>query len=206
MKRVPLIPTLLVTLAVAAMIGLGWWQLLDRLPQKEAFLARLEQNPARPPVAFPRGPDDTLLFRRSSGFCLPPVSITLAGAGSAGYRAIGACRTGAEGPGMLVQLGTTRDPMAKPVWNGGPVSGYISRAPDSRSLIETLVRHQPQRMMLVAASPAAGLSANPAPDVGAVPNNHLAYAGQWFFFAAIAAIIYALAVRNRLRPPAPTKA
>ena len=55
-------------------------------------------------------------------------------------------------------------------------------------------------MMLVADTPAAGLEANPSPDIDAVPNNHLAYAVQWFLFAAIAAIIYALAVvwRNRM--------
>ena len=40
--------------------------------------------------------------------------------------------------------------------------------------------------MLVADTPPAGLAANGTPDLGAVPNNHLAYAGQWFFFAAVA--------------------
>lgn len=197
MKRIPLLPTVLVILAVAAMIGLGLWQLLDRRPAKLAYIARLERNPALPSVAFPRFPDDTLLFRRAGGYCLQPMSITLAGAGSAGFRAIAACRTGAEGPGMLVQLGTTRDPKATPRWSGGPVSGYLTHAPDARPLIATLFNHEPQRMMLVSSAPLAGLSPNPAPDVGTVPNNHLAYAGQWFFFAAVAAIIYALALRRR---------
>ena len=36
------------------------------------------------------------------------------------------------------------------------------------------------------------------PDIGLVPNNHLAYAGQWFFFAAVAALIYLVALRRRL--------
>jgi len=35
-RRFPVLPTLLVALAVAAMIALGLWQLLDRLPKKEA--------------------------------------------------------------------------------------------------------------------------------------------------------------------------
>jgi surfeit locus 1 family protein len=30
-----------------------------------------------------------------------------------------------------------------------------------------------------------------------VPNNHLSYAVQWFLFAAIASVIYVLAVRRR---------
>ena len=52
---------------------------------------------------------------------------------------------------------------------------------------------------VVAMPPAAGLAANAPPDLDSVPNNHLAYAGQWFFFAAIAAIVYVLAVRRRER-------
>ncbi|NHN21599.1 SURF1 family protein, partial [Bacillus amyloliquefaciens] len=46
MRRIPLIPTLVVGMAVAAMIALGLWQLLDRLPAKEAHIARLARNPA----------------------------------------------------------------------------------------------------------------------------------------------------------------
>lgn len=199
MKRWPIIPTIVVALAVAAMIGLGLWQLLDRLPKKEAFLAQLSANPTRPAIAFPRFPDDSLLFRRASGFCLQPVSQSLVGAGASGYRVIVQCRTGAEGPGMIVQLGTTRDPKAKVAWPGGKVAGFISHAPDSRSLIATLFDHRPHELMLVAAVPPAGLTANGSPDVSSIPNNHLAYAGQWFFFAAIAAIIYVLALRRRTR-------
>jgi surfeit locus 1 family protein len=82
-KRLPVVPTLLVAIAVAAMIALGVWQLVDRLPKKDAFLAQLAANPGRPPIAFPRFPDDSLLFRRASGFCLQPTSIALAGAAPA---------------------------------------------------------------------------------------------------------------------------
>ena len=35
------------------------------------------------------------------------------------------------------------------------------------------------------------------PDPSDLPNNHLAYAGQWFFFAITAFIIYVLALRRR---------
>lgn len=199
MRHVPVLPTLLVTLAVATMIALGLWQLLDRLPQKEAFLAQLAANPARPPIAFPRLPDDRLLFRRASGVCLAPAAITRAGAGAAGYRLIAACQTGAEGPGMLVQLGTTRDPAANTDWRGGAVSGFISHAPDGRSLIGSLFDRSPRRLMLIADTPAPGLQPNGRPDLGAVPNNHLAYAVQWFVFAGIASIIYILALRRRAR-------
>lgn len=197
MKRIPLIPTIVVALAVAAMIGLGLWQLLDRAPKKEAYLAQLAANPAKPPIAFPRFPDDRLLFRRASGLCVRVTGQRLAGAGKAGFRLIADCATGAEGPGMLVQLGTTTDPAYKDTWTGGPVTGFISHAPDARSLIGSLFDHTPQRLMIVADRPAPGLAANGQPDLSSVPNNHLSYAVQWFLFAAIAATIYALALRRR---------
>ena len=203
MKRIPLLPTLLVGLAVAAMIALGLWQLLIRLPEKEAYLAQLAANPGRPPVAFPTVPDDRLLFRRVAAMCLTPTAIHLAGAGAAGYRAIASCQTGAEGPGMAVQLGTTRDPNARVAWAGGAVSGYLSHAPDARPLLAGLWDHSPRPMLLVADTPPPGLAANRPPDLSAVPNSHLAYAGQWFFFAAVASIIYVLALRRRLHAPSP---
>lgn len=197
--KLPVVPTVVVGLAVAAMIALGCWQLFDRLPQKEAFLAQLAANPAKPEMAFPRGNDDTLLFRRVRGFCLQPVKIDRAGAGSSGYRLIATCRTGAEGPGMIVQLGKTRDPNFKGAWKGGTVTGYLSHTPDSRPLIATLFDKSAKPLMLVADTPAPGLSPNGAPDLNAVPNNHLAYAVQWFVFAGVAAVIYLLALRRRGR-------
>jgi surfeit locus 1 family protein len=197
MKKIPVVPTIVVAIAVCGMIALGIWQIAVRLPEKEAYLAQLAGNPAKPSVAFPRQPDDSLLFRRASAFCLSPVSITRAGAGNAGFRLIAACRTGAEGPGFKVQLGTTRDPNKQVAWRGGEVSGWISHAPSARPLIAGLLGHVPQEMLLVADRPIAGLNANTQPDIGLIPNNHLAYGVQWFLFAAVAAIIYAVAVLRR---------
>ena len=198
MRRLPVLPTLIVGLAVAAMIALGLWQLLDRLPQKQAYLAQLAANPTRAPIAYPLFPDESLLFRHTVGDCPPPVTIRRAGAGAAGFRLIATCSV--PRGSMQVQLGTTHDPRAETGWPGGRVSGYIAHAPDSRSLIQSAFDHRPQAMMLVADTPAAGLEPNPSPTIDAVPNNHLAYAVQWFLFAGIAAIIYALAVvrRNRM--------
>ncbi|MGW8134625.1 SURF1 family cytochrome oxidase biogenesis protein [Sphingomonas zeae] len=197
MKRLPILPTLIVGLAVAAMIALGLWQLLDRLPQKEAYLAQLAANPARPVIAFPLFPDDGLLFRRTVADCRPPITIRRAGAGAAGFRLIATCSV--PKGSLQVQLGTTHDPRAESDWRGGRVTGYVSHAPDSRSLIQSAFDHRPQAMLLVADTPAPGLDANPRPDISGVPNNHLAYAVQWFLFAAIAAIIYVLAVARRNR-------
>ncbi len=196
MRRLPILATIVVGLAVLAMIGLGIWQ-LQRRGEKEAYLARIAGNPAKPEMAFPKLPDESLLLRRAGGFCLEPLSILSQGAGSDGYRLIAECGTGAEGPGMLVQLGTTRDPKTRPAWKGGKVSGYIGAAPDSRSLIGKLFDHEPQRQMLVLDQPVAGLGPNRRPELSTIPNNHLAYAVQWFLFAGIALTIYGLALRRR---------
>jgi cytochrome oxidase assembly protein ShyY1 len=52
---------------------------------------------------------------------------------------------------------------------------------------------------LVADPPLAGLEANERPDPSEIPNNHLSYAVQWFLFALTALVIYAVALRRRLR-------
>lgn len=200
MKRVPIVATILVVLAVAAMIGLGVWQ-LQRRQEKLAELAVLAANPSKPAIAFPiPAIGDDLLFRRAGAFCLKPVSFALDGAGKAGFRVIARCATGAEGPGFSVQLGTTHDPEFKPQWTGGKVNGTIGHAPSSTPLIATLVRKAtPRELLLVADTPPPGLTANEMPSIESIPNNHLAYAVQWFLFAGIAVIIYLLALRRRAR-------
>ncbi|MEO6215389.1 MAG: SURF1 family protein [Sphingomonas sp.] len=206
MKRFPVFATILVGLAIAAMIALGVWQ-LQRRGEKEALLAQISANRTLPPIAFPRIPvGESMLFRRASAFCLQPVSFKAEGGRSAtgrtGWRQIAQCRTGAEGPGFAVQIGVASAVDAKPNWKGGEVSGYITHLPDHRPLIASLFSRAPKTLMLVADKPAPGLGANPEPDLSAVPNNHLAYAVQWFLFAAVAAIIYGIALRKRLKATA----
>ena len=196
MRRVPVVPTIVVAACVALMIALGLWQIAIRLPQKEAFVAELRANPAKPAIAFPATPDDALLFRRASADCRGPIAIVAKGAGASGFRLIATCRGG-----LMVQLGTTHDPNARIAWQGGATSGYLGHAPDGRSLIGALLDRRPPAMMLVADTPPAGLTANAPPDPESVPNNHLSYGVQWFFFAAVAAVIYAIAVRRRLVAP-----
>jgi surfeit locus 1 family protein len=194
-RRLPVIPTIIVAAAVAVMIGLGIWQ-LQRAKWKEGLLARYAEAERLPPITWPTVPlrDAQLpLFRHATGVCLRPVGRrAVAGenrGGEPGYVHIIDCVTGAEGPGMSVEVGWSKDPNAKTSWNGGPVSGII--APDRRS-----------RMRLVAASAPPGLQPSAPPSIGSVPNNHRFYAVQWFSFAAIALIIYGLAVRKRLKDDA----
>ena len=191
-RKLPLIPTLIVAAAVAVMIALGFWQ-LRRAVEKDALLERFRAAQTLPPISFPTGPihEHRLpLFRHATGLCLQPVARrSTAGrnrAGEPGYSQILACRTGAEGPGMSVELGWSKNPNVAVKWPGGLVSGII--APDSRT-----------RMRLVAASSPPGLEPSAPPSIEQIPNNHRSYAIQWFLFALIAAVIYGLALRGKLK-------
>lgn len=189
--RLPLIPTILVALAVAVMIGLGVWQ-LERRQEKEALLATYRAAAGKPPIGWPTMPskDPLPLFRHATANCLQVVGFrTAAGQnlkGESGFLVIAECRTGAEGPGLALELGWSKDPNAGRTYSGGLVSGVI--APDRIS-----------RMRLVAASPGPGLAASAPPSPATIANNHLSYAVQWFLFAGLAVLIYWLALRQRWR-------
>jgi cytochrome oxidase assembly protein ShyY1 len=208
--RFPVIPTILVAAAVATMIALGIWQ-LGRAEEKKALQRQYERNLALPPMALPRGAvaDDSLLYRRATAFCLEVTNWRTAGGKSAsgrgGTRFMAECRTGAEGPGFVAEMGVSTDPKAKPAWKGGEVTGRIVPEPRSGGLFERLAgKSPPPRPMIVAERPAPGLQAS-APPAAEAPNNSLAYAFQWFFFAAAAAGIYLLALRRRKAPPPPPR-
>lgn len=202
----PLIPTILVLIAVAVMIGLGVWQ-LQRKAEKEALVALHQRNMAMSSlVAYPELPPvaDAFLYRKSSVVCLEPVRWDPRSGtdrkGKAGFRMIAECRTGAEGPGVLVDVGIGDD-FTPPKWTGGIVQGTIVPGPDQPTVMARATGNAvPARAMLIADTPATGLRASAVPSADDTPNNHLAYAGQWFLFAAAALIIYILAVRRRLRP------
>lgn len=202
-RRFPLLPTLVVGAAILVMVGLGIWQ-LQRRGEKEAMLALAAANPAKPPISFPSIPPvpAELLFRRSSLHCLEVVGWQMeagrAADGSVGYRYIARCSTGAEGPGALVALGVAKQPDLRPGWKGGQVRGWISEEPDHRTLLSRFGGDAPPlRPMLIAERSPEGLKPVAPPSVEDVPNNHLAYAVQWFFFAAVAGLIYALALHRR---------
>jgi len=185
MRPIPLIPTFLVLVAVAVMVSLGFWQ-LRRLHEKEALLAHYAgAKGAAQEVAWPRdraGQED-LLYRRARLDCA-----TVTGHSSIAGRndkdQSGAAQTAdctlADGTRALVVLGWSRLPMAAGGWEGGPVHGIVAPGP-----------------RLVATPPLAGLEANAIPDPSEIPNNHFAYAIQWFLFAATALVIYTLALMKR---------
>ena len=190
-RRWPLIPTILVALAVATMIGLGVWQ-LQRREEKLDLLGRLAAARNLPSIDWPTAPfaGPLPLFRAATGHCLAVTGFrTAAGRnrdGETGFLVIADCRVGAEGPGMAVELGWSKNPNVGREYKGGVVSGII--APDSVA-----------RMRLVSTAPGPGLVASAPPSPDSIPNNHLAYAIQGFLVAGLAAVIYFLALRRRER-------
>jgi surfeit locus 1 family protein len=79
-------------------------------------------------------------------------------------------------------------------WKGGTVLGTQSppRPTDAIAGCPKCYRHR-----VIADPPLAGLQPNARPDPRNIPNNHLAYAVQWFLFAGVALVIYGLALRKR---------
>jgi surfeit locus 1 family protein len=208
-RRIPIFPTLLVLAAVAVMVRLGFWQ-LDRLGQKEALLTRFAaassnsdempfpsffqgQRGASGNWRFPvmkTGVAETALYRRSRVDCRS-ISDWQAKSGSNakgenGWAHIALCEI--EGNRAVYIVAGWSRASQTPTWGSGLVTGVISPG-------------GPAGARLVADPPLAGLEANAKPDPSNIPNNHLAYAVQWFLFALTALVIYALALRKRLAAP-----
>ena len=188
-RRIPVLSTMLVLAAVAAMIALGFWQ-LRRLQEKESLLARYAQAQttsveARWPVTSEGYP--AALYRHAHLDCAEVERIdSIAGrslGGQAGWAQVARCRL-ADGQAAAIALGWSEQPQP-PHWSGGKVRGFIG--PMGRGI------------KLVASPSQAGLEPLALPDPRDIPNNHLSYAVQWFLFAATALVIYALSLRKRWR-------
>jgi len=192
-RRLPIIPTIIVLLAVATMIGLGVWQ-LQRAQWKQNLLDHYHQaltlsSDAPYPAANP-AEVEKVLYRHTTVDCRSTSGKwnSIAGRNAddeVGYVHVILCDIGG-GKTAYVQAGWSQSPQA-PQWSGGQVAGIISSY------------NQGGGARLIASPPLAGLEANATPDPADLPNNHLAYAGQWFFFALTALVIYVLAVAKRGR-------
>ena len=165
--RIPVIPTILVAAAIATMIGLGVWQ-LQRMAWKEDLIAQMSAADA---------------YRADSVECrvdaAPDIRIGRSAAGQTGYRYLVPCGA------LTLDLGWSQRPDALGVVRmEGQFSGQRATRGDAARI-------------LVLDQPIPPLAKSELPNPADLPNNHLAYAGQWFFFAAAAAIIYVLALRRR---------
>jgi surfeit locus 1 family protein len=190
-RRVPIIPTVIVLAAVLTMIGFGIWQ-LQRAEWKEGLLARYRQAQAlSSDVPWPK--DDSALraafFRHSNLICFNPgADAPIAGRsadGEAGWAHLFSCdlAPGGQGGKANVIMGWSKDPAPR-IFRGGRLRGFIA---SSGSLVV-----DPDLVL-------PGLRPSAHPDPNDLPNNHLSYAFQWFFFALTALVIYVLALRKRWR-------
>lgn len=204
MRRLPVIPTLIVALAVATMIALGIWQ-LQRAAWKEALLAdygRAMTMPAvdlDPLLASGRSLTD-FSFRRALVTCDARDAAVDAMAGRNAADVTGqayyvACRPGASGIAGRLRINAgwaDRPDVTQRLTLSGIVAGRLGAVGADGPIT------------LVSATPASPLAtASAPPDLAVIPNNHLLYAWQWFFFAAAAAVIYLLALRRRNAPKLP---
>lgn len=191
-RRLPLLPTIVVLIAVGIMIRLGFWQ-IDRMHQKAELLVRYEaadhSSADVPPSQF-GGDRDAILYRHTA-FACDHVSTRSAIAGLSATGASGIahtvqCQSAADRTAVpvTVTLGWSTNP-APPAWDGGQVAGIV--APMGKAGVR-----------VVADPPLANLQSNARPDPKDLPNNHWSYAIQWFLFALTALVIYGLALRKRL--------
>ena len=200
MKRLPILATLIVAAAIAVMIGLGVWQ-LQRAEWKERMLAELATAPSRPAVdldpLLARGGDapGDLAFRRALVSCtardaVPTLRAARSLDGASGFGVFIPCRPPAGGWADRIEVNagwTLQADYRTPITLAGITAGTIGTVEPDGPII------------LTAATPAPGLAASAAPAIADIPNNHLMYAVQWFFFAITAGLIYLLALRRRRR-------
>jgi surfeit locus 1 family protein len=171
------------------MIALGFWQ-LQRRDWKEGLIARYQRaQTMSSDVPWPRDKAETerSLFRWSGFNCQRVLAMRVTAAsnvaGRGGVAQIAQCAIDGGGKAE-VALGWSL-PTQTFTWNGSEVRGIIGPGGTYGAVLH-------------AGTPAAGLQPLALPDPSDLPNNHLAYAVQWFLFAFTATVIYGLALRKRL--------
>lgn len=206
MRRLPLLPTLVVAGAVAAMIALGIWQ-LQRSAWKERLLAEYAGAAALPavdldPLLDGGGPLPPLSFRRVLISCdardaAPEIRAGRSAGDVPGQVYLVPCRPGAAGLAGRIRVNAgwaNRPDAVRRLSLGGIVAGRLGPVEGDGPVT------------LTAASATPPLTPSQPASLETISNNHLLYALQWFFFALAAAVIYGLALRKRnaaTLPPEP---
>ncbi len=169
MRRLPILPTLIAAAAVAIMIALGAWQ-LQRAEWKQSLIRNLEASS-----------DDRPIARACRIDAVPEVRAGRNRNGETGYRYLIPC---GDSDGMMLDIGWSQRPDA------------IPRVRENRSFTGIRAPGDGPNPILVLTDPLPPLAASGLPSPADLPNNHLLYAIQWFFFALAAAAIYMLALRR----------
>ena len=214
MRRLPLIPTLMTLIMVGAMIYLGFWQ-LERREWKHKLIASLEAAQHLPPVTpseFYRSMigAGSVQYRRAVVACHPgrvtPYDFRggESATGQSGFLVLIACRepafTRGRGPDIVVVAGfSDRPELRQPLIVDTEFDGTIIERPYDK---------QPGRpmFMLIPKTAVPPLKPSRLPSPEDLPDSHLSYAVQWFSFATILAVIYAIFILRRPRADKATAA
>ncbi|KLI64031.1 hypothetical protein AAV99_06635 [Aurantiacibacter marinus] len=193
MRKIPIFSTIVAVAAAAVMVMLGFWQ-LGRADEKEAMIVAslaAAQQPDPLPWAEAVQLGEAAQYRLTTLPCERVLEMrAVAGrnaSGQSGYAHSAICEV-AEAGQAEAALGWSREPNGYS-WDGGDVTGMITLT-------------GPVELRVTASEPPSDLQPLAQPDPTDLPNNHLAYAGQWFFFAITALVIYWLAIRRRWRDEA----
>lgn len=188
----PVVPTIMVALAVPMLAGLGVWQ-LQRHTWKEGLLATYARNIDAAEIDLDGHPFDAdMQFRNVSVtiHCPAAPSVQRAGRslrGEAGFSHFLACTAGGQPLELNAGWSARTGPQPLPEIDA-PVRGLLLQEPAGGWL-------------LVARDgvPPLGPSLPPGPDT--IPNNHLMYAIQWFAFALVLLLIYGVWLKRWLAQP-----
>lgn len=207
-RRIPLLGTAIVFALVAFLIGLGIWQ-LQRAQWKAGLIARLEAAPSQP-LLEPQDFLDAMLglksvqYRRAQHICRPslegqpirPYDIKggSSRSGQGGFLVLISCRPNDKAPDIVVVAGWTRNPdaMRQTYTVDTMFEGLIIEHPYGDA------KDRPQ-FMLIPTTAIPGLAPSRLPSPADLPDNHIAYAGQWFGLAAALLAIYGLWLRRRAK-------
>ncbi len=201
-RRMPILPTLITMIGVLILCGLGRWQ-LERREWKHRKIAELAAAPHLPPVSpgeFSRAlaREHSIQYRRAEISChggaKKPYDLRPGASfgGTSGYFVLFSCRPNDRPPDIVAVAGWTRrlDVRDQTVVLDSELKGII---------IERPYGDEPGRpaFMLIPDQPIAPFGRPRQPVAADLPDNHLAYAGQWFGLAIALSAIYGLWLRKR---------
>jgi surfeit locus 1 family protein len=210
-RRIPIIPTIVTIVGVLILCGLGRWQ-LERRAWKRDLIDRLAAAPNLPEVtpqefrAAMLG-DVSVQYRRASIDCFagPKQPYDLrpgsSARGTSGFFVIVSCQPNNRPPDIVAVAGWTKrvDAKDQTILLDHQLSGVV---------IENPYGDAPgrPRFMLIPDEAIPPLGRPQLPRAADLPDNHLAYAGQWFGLAIVLVAIYGLWLRRRSTvapPPGP---
>ena len=206
-RRIPIIPSIITAVGILILCGLGKWQ-LDRREWKRDLIARLAAAPNLPDVtpaefrAAMMG-DTSIQYRRARIDCragakkpydLRPGS---SASGTSGFFVVVSCRPNNRPPDIVAVAGWTRrvDAGEMSLNLDHELAGVVIENPYGQA------EGRP-RFMLIPDAAIPPLARPQQPSAADLPDNHLAYAGQWFGLAVALAAIYGLWLRRRMVAPA----